>query len=169
MSGRLVQDYDCTACGAGITVAPREHVHVTCVCGAAAWKWIRTRTETFIPKIYGRSAALDVHVSAERIAPIGGGVRVDSLRDIRRIERESEQRERDGEGQAVRFRCYSQDNRQDNSFGPPPSQAAPSFTRPDGRERFRIAAKDAEAIEDTPLGPGVTEDTMADALAGMKD
>lgn len=46
-------------------------------------------------------------------------VTVDSVHTLRRIERESEQRFRNGEGEALRFRMASQDasNRQSGSFG----------------------------------------------------
>jgi hypothetical protein len=45
--------------------------------------------------------------------------RVAGIADIRRIERESEQRFKDGEGEPLRFRAFSQDtsNRDQGSFG----------------------------------------------------
>jgi hypothetical protein len=60
-----------------------------------------------------------------RQVPASGGrlvqerVTVDSLHTLRRIERESEQRFRNGEGEALRFRMASQDttNKQVSAFG----------------------------------------------------
>lgn len=45
--------------------------------------------------------------------------RIDSVHKLRQIEKDSEQRYRDGEGEPVRFRAYNQDasNRDQNSFG----------------------------------------------------
>lgn len=168
MPATLLQDYDCQACGAGITVLHGTSVAAArCLCGRTAWKWIRTRTETeaFVPRIFGRSAALDVHVG--RVAPIGrAGVRVDTLRDIRRIERESEAAERNGEGQAVRFRLYSGNDRYTNSFGEVP-QEKPKFQRPDGRARLQVRPVDAEVADAADLGPGVTADSQHDSLEGL--
>jgi hypothetical protein len=54
-------------------------------------------------------------------------VTISSLADIRRLERESEQRAKNGEGQALRWRDYSQDrtNRDVHTFGPDPSLRPP--------------------------------------------
>ena len=56
-------------------------------------------------------------------------VPVASLRDIRRIERETEQAHRNGEGQPMRWRDYSNDrsNADVHTFGPTPAQT-PSKT-----------------------------------------
>lgn len=49
----------------------------------------------------------------------GRAVTIDSLHTLRRIERESEQRYRNGEGEPLRFRMWNQDrsNRDVNAFG----------------------------------------------------
>lgn len=54
---------------------------------------------------------------------------VASLADIRRLERESEQRERNGEGRRMVWRDYSQDasNRDRHTLGEDPSVKAPKF------------------------------------------
>lgn len=51
-------------------------------------------------------------------------VTVSGLSGIRKLERETEQAYRNGEGQPMRWRAYSQDrgNQYENSFGPDPSQ-----------------------------------------------
>lgn len=171
MAGTLYQDYDCTTCRLGqISVPHGTQVRdvIACPsCGALRdWKWVRTRTETYVPRVFGHAPALDIHVG--RVAPIGAGVRVDTLRDIRRIERESEQAERNGEGQAVRFRLYSSGDRYTNSFGEVP-QEKPSFTRPDGRPRLTVNAVDAAHAEASgDLGPGVTDQTQHDVLNSVE-
>lgn len=84
-------------------------------------------------------------------------VRVSTLNDIRRIERESEARARNGEGEALRWRDYSQDrsNADVHTFGAAPD-AAPSEA---AKRRF---AKTVSAVEpEAALGPGVTEDSAS--------
>lgn len=165
MAAQLVSDWYCATCGQWETVPQGERPSRAC-CAASAWKWRATRTFTpeLVPNRFGRSAALDVHVSSERIAPIGGGIRVDSLRDIRRIERESEKMAADGVGEALRFRCYSQDGDKrsmTNSFGPPPAAMPDAEKLASGKLQIRSAPAGPEAI---PLGPGVTEQTQTDVL-----
>lgn len=170
MAAQLVSDFECTSCRSWERVRQGEQPVRQC-CAAPTWRWRATRTYTpeLVPNRFGTSAALDVHVSAERIAPVGAGIRVDSLRDIRRIERETEKMERDGVGQALRWRMYSQDGdagRRVNSFGPPPSAAPSPEALRNGTVSVAPITEDPEQIA---LGPGVTPETQTDALAGVTE
>jgi hypothetical protein len=81
-------------------------------------------------------------------------VEIDSTHSLRRLERESEQAARNGEGQPLRFRMWSQDrsNKEVNTFGPTPEQT------PDRAavEKFGKAIRSATE-PDTAFGPGVSE------------
>jgi hypothetical protein len=92
-------------------------------------------------------------------------VAVDSLATMRRIERESEQRAKNGEGEAIRFRMWSNDrsNGDVNTFGPDPTP----ILSPEVKTRFGLrggALKSVDAPEVT-LGDGVTEANVS-ALVG---
>lgn len=60
-----------------------------------------------------------------------GPVQIGSLGDVRRIERESEKRYRNGDGAPFVFRAYSQDpsNRDVNVFGPGPQKPHPRASK----------------------------------------
>lgn len=88
---------------------------------------------------------------------------VESLGQIRRLERESEQRARNGEGEQLRWRDYSTDrsNRDQNSFGAGPGQAPSAAAKARFGRRAMTVSKDEP---DAPLGPGVSE-AASSALA----
>lgn len=106
--------------------------------------------------------AFDVDVDGRRTV-------IDSLHTLRRVERESEQRYRNGEGEPLRFRAWSQDrtNRDVGSFGtagkigdqvydsgtPPVQKSAKVSVRRHGQAKPRVA-----------LGPGMRR--AASALKG---
>jgi len=87
-------------------------------------------------------------------------VLVDSLKKLRDIERDSEQRARDGEGQPIVWRRYSQDNsnRDVNTLAPRGwtggAQPDPAWVRTHGAELRRSAD-----VADTEYGPGVSDAT----------
>jgi hypothetical protein len=92
-----------------------------------------------------------------------GGYRtehIDSLAKLRKVERESEQRYRNGEGRPMAWRDYSQDrsNRDVHSLMADPSEA------PTKSAKLKVRAVGGEPTGD--LGPGVTESTPSplDAL-----
>jgi hypothetical protein len=91
-------------------------------------------------------------------------VTVDSVHKLRQVERESEQAARNGEGQPLRFRMWSQDrtNRDVNTFGEPPSEKPdPAFVK-----KFGKAIRSATEPE-AAFGPGVNEsNTSALPMAG---
>lgn len=104
-------------------------------------------------------------------------VRVSSVRQMREIERQTEQRARDGEGEAMRFRMWSHDDSQgdQNSFGDDPSvqarkelgQLRQQALEAGGRQRearlAKITGAEAEANA-SQLGPGVTEESTGAAM-----
>lgn len=104
-------------------------------------------------------------------------VHVASLNDLRRIERETEQAYRNGEGQPMRWRDYAQDhsNRDVNTFGPDPGQqvraelaAAQANIRGRKDHLKTLRGADAEQASRT-LGPGVTESSASPFAQAMAD
>lgn len=93
---------------------------------------------------------------------------VSSVAEMRRIERESEQAARNGEGEAIRFRMWSQDrsNGEVNAFGPAPFETPSAAAKAKfGRRGAMKPLAEAEANE-RALGPGVTEANVS-ALPGV--
>lgn len=89
-------------------------------------------------------------------------VEIDSLHTLRKIERESEQAARNGEGQIVRFRAFEQDhsNLGVNVFGDTPHAKISDETK--RKFGLRNGAKVIEggedgAAPDYSFGPGVSE------------
>lgn len=85
-------------------------------------------------------------------------VKVESFAQMRKLERESEQQYRNGEGQPIRFRAMHQNrsNMLDNTFGKDPSEKPTK----EAAERFGGPARAMVAGEDGPsvtFGPGVNE------------
>jgi hypothetical protein len=89
---------------------------------------------------------------------------IDSLRTLRRVERESEQLARNGEGQQINWRAYSQtrSNREVGSLGASPAQRP----RPAFVEKFGPCVKSAEA-PDLAFGPGVSEANCSALPSGV--
>lgn len=158
----LVRTYEC--CGT-VRSTESERIPLCGFCrGPMTWKQTRDYVRAaHVPK-FGEAPALDYNQTKGRVAPIGEhGVEVNSLRDIRRIERESEQRYRDGVGEPYVFRLYSQDssNRDVGTLGDAPS-AKPSqdwLRKQQARtgRPFKDTVTEAEA-EAISMGPGARED-----------
>lgn len=91
-------------------------------------------------------------------------VTIDSLHTLRRVERESEQLARNGEGQPIRFRRWSQDdsNKDVNTFG------AVTAERPTAAaaRKFGQTLQKSAVAPDTAYGPGIN-DSNASALGGL--
>lgn len=90
----------------------------------------------------------------------GTPTRVDSLHTLRRIERESEQRYRNGEGAPLRFRMWNQDrtNKDVGSFGTAGKigeQVYDSGT-PVPKSRKLGVTRHGQQKPKIPLGPGLT-------------
>jgi hypothetical protein len=114
-----------------------------------------------------KAPALDFNQTRERVVPVGDGIRVDSLNDIRRIERESEKMARDGVGEQLIFRKYAQDrgNLHEHTMGPDPSKTpSPQWLREHGGvghvEDTRGKGPEDVRVE---MGPGAREE-LASAL-----
>lgn len=167
----LVTVYACQVCGTSLAVPHGSAVPQHC---AAPMKWRQTRD--YKPEEHGwetgmKSAAIGFRNTSPWMVPIGGPngeteTAVTSLRQIRQIERESEQAERNGEGQAMRFRAFSQqhhgsDSMYKNTFGEPP-QRAPQLFDAQGRQKISFEAVDGEPVE-AEMGPGADE-SLASAL-----
>jgi hypothetical protein len=97
----------------------------------------------------------------------GQRVEVDSLHTLRRIERESEQRYRNGEGEPLRFRMWNQSasNKDVNSFGEAGSIGEQTYgsgtpLQKSGKVGVRRHGEEAPTVK---LGPG-----MKQAAAGVK-
>ena len=96
-------------------------------------------------------------------------ITLSSVADLRRVERESEQAHRNGEGEAIRFRAWSQDRGNDaNSFGEAPDaqvrrELAAAQSEGRGRRRQRLAVIRGRQAEENArtLGPGVTEESAS--------
>lgn len=159
----LIRLYRCAPCDRTATTGLEMSVPLCPSC-RGPMKWQQTRDyhpEHHWPRL-GDAPAIDFNQTKGRIAPIGdAGTPVNSLRDIRRIERESEQMVRDGVpgAQLHIFRRYSQDasNADVHTLGPDPSQAPSKdwLRRNDGQ----IGALREHAVAPIEgMGPGARED-----------
>lgn len=93
-------------------------------------------------------------------------VTVDSLRTLRRIERESEQQARNGEGQQIVFRRWSQGD-SNKDVGTLGSWKGPAETPdPEAVKRLRPTAQTEAAADGASYGPGVN-DSNTSALGGL--
>jgi hypothetical protein len=130
-------DYRCPACGAIRTAAfpfGTRAPDLDVRCPAHQWPLGGTRMD-WIPaarfSLFSDSGALGPRSTAKFTLPVEDprsptGFRdetIGSLADIRRLERESEQAERNGEGRRMIWRSYSQDrgNAHVHTFGTDPS------------------------------------------------
>ena len=171
----LVRSYACEACSARETVHDGAPVPEHC---GVPMKWRQTRD--YHPELHGkltgeRSAAIGFRHTSPWEIPVqtanGDQVRAESLRDIRRLEKESEKMAADGIGQEMRFRAFNNDTKNGgmlvNSFGEPP-QRAPVLTDAQGRQKISFDAVDGEAVDAADMGPGA-EEALASALGpGME-
>lgn len=164
----LVQTYLCRVCGTATTVPHGDAVPLHC---AAPMKWRQTRE--LKPETRGwatgmKSAAIGFRHTSPWEIPVQGKdgqqIQVESLRQIRHLEKESEKMAADGIGQEMRFRAFNNDTVNggmlENSFGPPP-QRAPQLYDERGRQKISFDLVDGEPVE--VMGPGADE-ALASAL-----
>lgn len=160
----LYRIYHCPDCRTQATTGLEMSIPL---CGSCRgpMKWQQTReyvSAAHVPR-FGDAPAIDFNQTKGRMAPIGErGVEVNSLHDIRRIERESEQQVRDGVpgAQLHIFRKYAQDksNFDVHTLGPDPSQQpSQDWLRKHGAEIGAIA----EHAVPSGMGPGMTEDNAS--------
>jgi hypothetical protein len=116
-------------------------------CGAAA-SWYPA-----VGAIDAKEPFQQFHVQVLQRDGTHKDVTVGSLTQMRKLERESEQAHRNGEGQPMRFRMWSQDrsNGDVNTFGPDPGQRPdPTWLKTRGRGS-RVTDGDRA------YGPGVND------------
>jgi hypothetical protein len=156
-----LHDYYCRACGrlfADVAVP----IAVGAAAGAPVCRDCEQATE-WIPQV-GRMDAYEPFQAFSTYDGQNRPVVVDSLTKLRRIERESEQQARNGEGQPMVWRRYAQDasNRDVPTLGPLEGPAA----RPDPAVARRVGKVVRSAEEpDHAYGPGVS-DANTSALKG---
>lgn len=167
----LVQIYTCGLCERSRRV---PHGAPAPTCCASRMRWRQTRE--YKPEEHGwdtgmRSAAVGFRHTNPWMVPLGdsGPMPVESLRQVRHIERESEKMAADGvEGaQELRFRAFANDTEggglQRNTFGEPPHQRKPQLYDKQGRQRISIAPVDADTADADQMGPGA-DASLASAL-----
>lgn len=157
-----VHDYVCPACGHVL-----EDVNIPIAIGAQAGAPECPedgRRMEWIPQI-GRMDAYEPFVEFDVKDGRGQTIHVDSLRKLRQVERDSEAMARNGEGQPMVWRQYSQDrtNRDVNTFGENP------FEAPDPKAKRKIAASvTTHEAPDHSYGPGIGDHNTS-ALGGLDD
>ncbi len=107
------------------------------------------RLMDWIPQV-GRMDAYEPNAEFDHVLKDGTTVHIDSLAKLRAVERDSEQRARNGEGEQLRWRDYSQDksNTDAHSF-------AKSLTDPHGDIAARNAGIAAQKARAARLGQPV--------------
>jgi hypothetical protein len=87
----------------------------------------------------------------------GRPVHIDSLRKLRRVERESEQMYRDGVGQPMVFRRYAQDASNRDQHTLHPDHAGGEAPTPAAARRFGSTLRRSATEPEAGFGPGVSE------------
>lgn len=155
----VVQDHVFSASVGAIAAAP------DCPVCALPMQWIPQARFDLKgdgdPSLHGETGFRKFTVDVD-----GRPTQIDSLHTLRRVERESEQRFRNGEGEPLRFRAYSQgaSNLANNTFGASGQiggQVYASGERPTKRLGVKRHAQEPEVT----TGPGVAKDG-ATALKG---
>ena len=151
-------DFGCPCCGVRIVDVDvpmsvgASNVVVTCPYCHIQADYIPTTRAMDVGGVKGSAfKAFDTYDGQNR------KVRVENLRDLRRLERESEQQARNGEGQPLVFRRWHQDdsNKDVNTLaghfagGEQPTDAA--------KRKFGQTLRKSAEAPDTGFGPGVSE------------
>lgn len=170
----LVRSYACEQCSTRKTV--HDGTPVPECCGVPM-KWRQTRE--YRPELHGqltgeRSAAIGFRHTSPWEIPVQGAdgdqLRMESLRDVRRLENESSKMAADGIGQEMRFRAFNNDVKGGgmltNSFGDPP-QRKPELFDAQGRQKISFETVEGEPVE-AEMGPGADE-SLASALGPGMD
>lgn len=172
----LVRVYQCPVCERRCTMHEDQPPPLCC---ASKMQWKQTRE--YKPELHGwdtgmRSAAIGFRHTSPWVVPVEGNgpdgqTEVSSLREIRRMEKESEKKAADGLGQEMRFRAFNQDCQNggmlENSFGPPP-QRAPELFDAKGRQKISFDVVDGDTAVDD-MGPGAREELASALGPGMDD
>lgn len=156
-----LHDFFCQTCGRVLV-----DIDVPIALGALAGAPDHCGRKTaWIPQV-GRMDAKEPFQRFETTDGRGQPVVIDSLHKLRQVERESEVAFRNGEGQPMIFRRWSQDtsNQDRHTLSPDGSYDGGEQPTPDAVRRFGKALRSAVEPE-LPFGPGVTEQN-ATALKG---
>jgi len=94
---------------------------------------------------------------------------VDSLSKLRKIERESEQDSRDGRGQPIVWRRYSQDRSNLHTHSLAPGWTGGAQPDPAFVKKHAAAIRRSTDVADTDYGPGVSDATPSALDALSKD
>ena len=149
-----LHDFWCQVCGQVLV-----DVNVPIAVGATAGAPQHCgRPTSWIPQV-GRIDAYEPFQKFDAFDGRNQPVVVDSLTKLRAIERDSEQRARDGEGQQIVWRRYSNDpsNRHSHTLAPGwtgGAQPDPAWVRKHAGDLKRDAS-----VADTAYGPGVSDAT----------
>jgi hypothetical protein len=120
----------------------------------------------YIPMI----GAIDAKEPFQRFETFDGQNRpvvVDSLKKLRQIEKESEQQYRNGEGQPIVFRKWSNDNSNKDQSALHKNWDGGEQPTDDAKRRFGSSLKKSVDAPDESFGPGVS-DANASALGGTE-
>jgi hypothetical protein len=158
-----LHDFFCSVCGQVLV-----DINVPIAIGATRGAPLHCGTPaSWLPQV-GR---MDAYEPMQEFTTRDGQNRevvVDSLKKLRDIERESEQQYRNGEGQPLVWRHYSNDrsNRDRHSLHPDwrgGAQPDPAYVKKFGKDLRRFAEE-----PDVEYGPGISDDTPS-ALSHLKD
>lgn len=166
-----LHDYACPSCGQSRI---DYYVPITQRAMTAAPLCLVCQTPTnWIPQV-GRidagSGAGFLAFDTQVLQPDGShaSVHINSLADLRRVERETEQRQRNGEGQAMIWRDYSNDrsNRDVHTMGKDPATLAQEALDAQPKRARLSVTRHGSTPPILALGAGVSEPTMS-ALEGL--
>ena len=160
-----LHDFYCQVCGQVLV-----DVNVPIAIGAAAGAPEHCgRPTSWIPQV-GRMDAYEPFQEFETYDGQNRKVTVDSLHKLRQIEQQSEADARNGDGQPMVWRRYSQDhsNRDVNTLAPRGwtggAQPDPAWVKKHGADLRKGAA-----LENTDYGPGVSDATPSALDSLSKD
>jgi hypothetical protein len=149
-----LHDYWCQVCGQVLT-----DINVPIAIGATKGAPLHCdRPAAWIPQV-GRMDAYEPLQEFETYDGQNRKVTIDSLKKLRDVERQSEIDARNGEGQQINWRRYSNDRSNLHSHSLAPgwtggAQPDPAFVKKHGSRIRRDAA-----VADTEYGPGVSDAT----------
>lgn len=149
-----LHDFWCRHCGQVLV-----DVNIPIAIGAQAGAPLHCGQKTsWIPQV-GRMDAYEPFQEFETRDGRNNLVTVDSLKKLRDIERDSEQRYRDGEGQPLVWRRWSQDRSNHDVHSLQPKWAGGEQPDPAYARKFGKALRKSIDEPEHTYGPGVTADT----------
>lgn len=149
-----LHDFYCQDCGQVFT-----DVNVPAAIGATAGAPLHCgRPTAWIPQV-GRMDAYEPFQEFEARDGQNRPVLVDSLHKLRQVERASEQDYRNGEGQPLVWRSYSNDRSNRDVHALHPGWSGGEAPDPAWVRRHGDQLKRSAAVADTDYGPGVSDAT----------